>query len=334
MALRPISRVDDYTFPADAWDVRGWTVRTELDDEKVGQVDDMLLDHNGALRYLDVDLGSRKRHVLVPLDAAYADRHSETVRLEGLGRTHLDRIPDYGLEPESLDESYERRLARAWGGESARRLESRRDEEAHRDPDEQIELRRMSMLEENYRVSGQDPRGWDLVTADGEKAGKVSELLMDPAAMTARFLDVAVDEKALDLEPVERHILLPADRVRMEAGKKRVVVGGLLAGDLSHYPQYGGLPLRQGQVDEMERFFDRAGEAPADDDRYREEREGRGPSQRNFFRSGERSRGDRHEDDLRDDDRSRRPIADERSDERSRLRTTDDPHRSERDFHG
>lgn len=258
MPLRPVSRVEGYTFPAQAWDVRGWTVRTEIGDEKVGKVEDMLLDGSGALRYLEVDLGFLKKHVLVPLERAHADLESETVHIEGFTKDQLEAVPEYALEPESLDEGYERRLAAVYGVRTEPTVSTRGLEPAPGDEDV-LELRRMEVLEKEYRVAGEDPRGWGVVTADGQKIGEVAELLMEPGAMKARFLDVSVDEKKLDLERVDRHILLPAERVRLERSKKRVVVGGLLASDIARYPQYGGLPLRERSAWDLNAFFERAG---------------------------------------------------------------------------
>jgi ribosomal 30S subunit maturation factor RimM len=262
MALRPISRVDDYQFPPNAWDVRGWTVRTEMDDEKVGKVEDMLLDGHGSLRYLEVDVGFLRKHVLIPLDYAFADRASETVRIEGMNKDALEDVPEYNLEPESLDEGYERRLDRAYGAvrtTSSSRSASGSGPLTGADADAELELQRMGKLEGDYQVAGEDPRGWDVVTGDGREVGEVAELLMEPGAMKARFLDVAVDEKELDLEPVDRHILLPAERVRLDRNKKRVIVSGLLTADVARYPQYSGLPVQARTAYEVDEFFERAG---------------------------------------------------------------------------
>ena len=257
MALRPISRTENYVFPESAWDVRGWQVRTEEGDAKVGKVADMLLDAGGGLRYLDVDLGFMKKHVLVPLDHAYADQAAETVWLEDIGRRELERVPEYALDPESLDEAYERRLDTLYGGTRAG---------AHRelvapaeDEDADLGLRRMDELDDDYRVAGKDPRGWTVVTGEGRKVAKVTGLLVDPGTMKAEFLDVLVDEKSLGLEPVDRHLLIPADRVRLDRRKKRVLVAGLLAHDLAQYPPYTGLPFRRGFAREVREYFDRAG---------------------------------------------------------------------------
>lgn len=292
MPLRPISRVEDYEFPPEAWDVRGWTVRADVGDEKVGKVEDMLLDGSGRLRYLEVDLGLMKKHVLVPLEHARAERDNETVRVEGMSKKQLEDVPEYALDPESLDEGYERRLAAVYGDTVA--ASGARPLETGADDDRELELRRMEGLEGEYQVAGTDPRGWDVVTADGTKVGEVSELLMDPAAMKARFLDVAVEEKKLDLEPVDRHILLPADRVRLERGKKRVVVGGLLANDVSRYPHYGGLPVRSGTARELDTFFERPSPTPGEPGRAQEEpyrgSHGEDASLRHFYGSSTRTR--------------------------------------------
>jgi hypothetical protein len=293
MPLRPISRVDGYTFPAEGWDVRGWTVRTEVGDEKVGKVEDMLLDGSGTLRYLEVDLGFLKKHVLVPLDRAHADLETETVHIEAFSKDQLEAVPEYALEPESLDEGYERRLAAVYGVRPDPAVSTRGLEPAPND-EGALDLSRMKSLEKDYQVAGDDPRGWSVVTADGQTVGEVAELLMDPSAMKARFLDVSVDEKKLDLERVDRHILLPAERVRLERGKKRVVVGGLLAADLARYPQYGGLPLRERSAWELSAFFDRVGTEAAGAGTGREHAAGRADhadsSLRHFYRTSGRTR--------------------------------------------
>ncbi|HSH44412.1 MAG TPA: PRC-barrel domain-containing protein [Longimicrobiales bacterium] len=273
MALRPISRLDGFTFPEGAWDVRGWTVRTQPDDRKVGKVEDMLLDHAGGLRYLDVNLGFLKKHVLVPLDHAHAEEEGNRVWIRNLTRDELERVPEYALDPESLDEAYERRLDATYGGTAASR---------HRDlvaptPDEDAELslQRMARLEDEYRVAGDDPRGWKLVTADGRSVGRVAELLVDPGTMKARFMDVALDEDELELEPVDRHVLLPVDRVRLDRKARSAVVAALMGHDLADYPQYGGLPVRNRAVREIQEYIGQAGLSP--DERRARNGEGTAP---------------------------------------------------------
>lgn len=257
MALRPLSRVDDFSFPAEAYDVRGWRVRTAVDEEKVGRVDDMLLDHEGRLRFLDVDLGFLKKHILVPLDRAHADRESETVWIDGMQKGQLEEAPEYALDPETLDAGYERRLAAYFGAARGGNAPAASDPVGRGTGP--LELHRMSDMEDQYQVAGTDPRGWKVITGEGETVGRVNELLVAPGDMKARYLDVTVDEKRLELEPVDRHILLPADHVRLDRSSNKVVVGGLLAHDFGEYPQYGGLPLQREHARQIHDYFGRAG---------------------------------------------------------------------------
>jgi ribosomal 30S subunit maturation factor RimM len=270
MALRPLSRVDDFSFPEGAYDVRGWRVRTAVDEEKVGRVEDMLLDHAGELRFVDVDLGFLKKHILVPLDRAHADRESETVWIHGVRKEHLEEAPEYALDPATLDEGYERRLAAYFGAS--------REAPHTTDPTPQgtgpLELHRLSEMEDDYRVAGEDPRGWKVITGEGETVGRVVELLVAPGDMKARYLDVTVDEKRLELEPVDRHILVPAEHVRLDRSANKVVVAGLLAHDFGEYPQYGGLPLEREHARHIHDYFGRLGTSEVAETDDVHEREG------------------------------------------------------------
>lgn len=116
-------------------------------------------------------------------------------------------------------------------------------------------LVRLSDLDE-HRVAKDhsDPRGWEVLSSEGRRVGKVVELLVDPDVLRARYLDVRVDEKELDMEPVDRHILLPLDHVRLRDGKK-VEVDRLTRSDLRDYPVYNGLPLKEEEERRLRSVF-------------------------------------------------------------------------------
>lgn len=254
MALRSISRIEGYTFPEGAWDVRGWRVRTGEDRHKVGKVDDMLVDESGTPRYLDVDLGLRRKHVLLPLEYARADAAEKVVWVDRMTRERFREVPPFALEPEVLNEDFERRLDAVYGGAAARK-------EPELPPISgggTLELRRLGDKDE-YQTTGDDPRGWKVLTADGTEVGKVSGLLIDPSLMQGRFLDVTLDEKTLGLERVDRHILIPVNRTRLSSRRKRVVVGGLFVVDMADYPQYTGLPVSRAAERDIEMLFAHAG---------------------------------------------------------------------------
>lgn len=248
MTLYPLSRTtNDDVLPDAAYDVRGWEVRTEPDDATVGSVDDMLVDDHGTPRYLDVELEESGRHVLVPLARAHADRDDERVWVEGLREEQLEQLPDYDHDADSVTPEYEERLE-----EDYRRVVRG---EAPEGPADEGRLVRLGAIEDlQVSEADTDPRGWTVVTGDGTEIGEVAELIVDRREMTARYLDVAVDEEILELEPVDRHVLIPVSRTRLHADDEYVSVDGLFARDLKDYPPYAGLPLardREREIDEI-----------------------------------------------------------------------------------
>lgn len=101
---------------------------------------------------------------------------------------------------------------------------------------------RLARLKElsGYKVADgdPDPRGWEVVAADGQRIGRVDDLIVDRDAERARYLDVRLAEG-------DRHVLIPAQAVRVgdeEQRRRQVAVG---AGDeyFAGVTPYQGLPL-------------------------------------------------------------------------------------------
>ncbi|MGH7477786.1 MAG: PRC-barrel domain-containing protein, partial [Longimicrobiales bacterium] len=110
MPYRTISDTPDYRMPAGFVDVRGWEVRTDLDDEKAGKVTDVVIDDDGAHRYLEVDLGVLQKHVLLPLDRARIDPARRVVWTSGMDHDRFEQIPEYDGELAGLEGDYASRL--------------------------------------------------------------------------------------------------------------------------------------------------------------------------------------------------------------------------------
>jgi hypothetical protein len=259
MALISFSKAKTEDLPPDTFDVRGWEVRTELDRESVGKVDDMLIDRGGAPRYLDIDMGMMKKHVLLPLGRAHVDGNDEIIWVDGLRKEHFDTIPEYSHDVESLTPAYERRLLDEYQGAYVR---TRDDLPARsRGTQEYVGESTLSRLEDldEYRVAkgDSDPRGWDVISGDGTTIGEVNELLVDTASLRARYIDCDVKEDDLDLEQVDRHVLIPVGQARLDRDRKKVIVDAMFASDLGRYPVYGGLPLGADIERKLDEFFDR-----------------------------------------------------------------------------
>jgi len=85
----------------------------------------------------------------------------------------------------------------------------------HKDDFEQYGLRRLSKTSD-YQVAPResDVRGWTVVDADGQKLGKVDDLLVDTTRMKVAQFDV--DIKGGD------HIYVPAPEARIDPAKREV----------------------------------------------------------------------------------------------------------------
>jgi hypothetical protein len=114
-----------------------------------------------------------------------------------------------------------------------------RDEGSTREPDRLTPLSELN----GYTVAADDPdpRGWDVVTREGQRIGRVDELIVDPAAERARYLDVYLDQSAVG----NRHVLVPTDAVRIEgdAQQRHQVEVGASMEYLASVTPYTGLPL-------------------------------------------------------------------------------------------
>jgi uncharacterized protein (TIGR02271 family) len=83
---------------------------------------------------------------------------------------------------------------------------------------------------DDFTVADGDPdvRGWDVRTADGRKAGKVDDLVVDTNAMQVRYLDVELDRDELSLDN-DRHVLVPIANARLDDDNDDVLLGSMTA---------------------------------------------------------------------------------------------------------
>ncbi|MDB4905566.1 MAG: hypothetical protein JWO05_350 [Gemmatimonadetes bacterium] len=103
-------------------------------------------------------------------------------------------------------------------------------------------LQRMSSLKGHDVAEGDhDVRGWTLVGADGVAAGSVVDLLVDTAAMTARYLDVMLGVPGT-ADTNGEHVLVPVAAVDLDPRMDAVRVPMLRAAGLWE------LPRREGEV--------------------------------------------------------------------------------------
>lgn len=112
MVLHKISDFDpNYRDSFQGTDVKGLGVYTEVNDEKIGTVSDVLVDEEGRFRYLVVDLGFWifGKKVLLPVGRSRIDYNIDRVYALGLTRQQAENLPEFN-ERDAVDYDYEERV--------------------------------------------------------------------------------------------------------------------------------------------------------------------------------------------------------------------------------
>ncbi|MGH1392940.1 MAG: DUF2382 domain-containing protein [Trichormus sp.] len=92
-------------------DIKGLGVYTERNNEKIGTVNDVLVDEDGHFRYLIVDLGFWifGKKVLLPVGRTRIDRGTDRVYAIGMTREQAENLPEFN-ERLNLDHDYEEQV--------------------------------------------------------------------------------------------------------------------------------------------------------------------------------------------------------------------------------
>ena len=91
----------------------------------------------------------------------------------------------------------------------------------------------------NFQVADgyPDPRGWDVLTADGVKVGKVHDLIVDTGEMRTRYLDIDLDKHAIGAHD-DRAVLVPIGVARVNDDDDRVTLGTLNSTQIAALPPF------------------------------------------------------------------------------------------------
>ncbi len=92
---------------------------------------------------------------------------------------------------------------------------------------------------DDYKVADGDPdiRGWDVKTPDGQRLGKVEELIADPAAERVRYMEVTLDGKAAG-GGEDRLTLIPIGTARLNDDTNTVTINRAPTGGFAGVPPY------------------------------------------------------------------------------------------------
>lgn len=105
------------------------------------------------------------------------------------------------------------------------------------------------------QVADGDPdiRGWDVRTADGEKIGKVKDLIVDTGLMKVRYIEASIDKEVLNASD-DRHVLIPIGSARLDDDEDDVYLSSSIV-DPRTLPPYDRNSLsREYEVSLRERF--------------------------------------------------------------------------------
>lgn len=175
--------LQDYHFAAPeeaADDIRGAKVYGR-DDDKIGKIDDVVLDHStGHVRYAVIDAGgwlSSKKFVVPPERLRQSSKHPEDFEISA-SKEDIEKLPEYheaDLETGHTWEDYERRYKAAWhDGPVQHRKGSDRDVTPTADemPAEPGSIGSQLSREEQAELSSRIiPAGADEVTIQNSGAG-------------------------------------------------------------------------------------------------------------------------------------------------------------------
>ncbi|BAY12227.1 DUF2382 domain-containing protein [Calothrix sp. NIES-2098] len=112
MALYKLNDFDpNYRDTFQGSDIKGLGVYAEGTDEKIGTVNDVLVDDEGHFRYLVVDLGFWifGKKVLLPIGRARIDYNVDRVYAIGMTRQQAEDLPEFN-ERSGVDYDYEERV--------------------------------------------------------------------------------------------------------------------------------------------------------------------------------------------------------------------------------
>lgn len=213
-------------------DLVGWEV-VDREGEKVGTVADLLFDRMGRVRMVHAEFGFPRKHVLLPQhQLEWGDRR---FILGSWTRDQVRSLPPYAPEL-PLDPPLVEEMTRAfpWFYDP--------EPGPWSEPPGSAETRIVPIAEaKEFRLEtgAPDPRGWNVFGADGERVGTVSQLLVDPAALKVRYLDVDLLDDLFHLRD-DRHVLIPLEHVELKARGNDAWVDRLGAADVARLPAYPG----------------------------------------------------------------------------------------------
>lgn len=226
---------------------------------RVGELFGSLIEADtGLVRYIDLDLTTSDRHVLVPIGHARIrteGRDEPRMRLRAALLEELEQIPPFPADVRHIDDPFERALLEAYGrtfhGERYYAHPSY-DHQGIFVGDRPVErpagdgvgstLRRMAYLP-GWRIASGEPdiRRWPLVPDEGPRF-EIRDFIVDTAAEKVRYVVLGTGDDAR---------LLPIGFLQVDADARLVRAPGVSGDDVTALPRYDGGGLSREQEERL-----------------------------------------------------------------------------------
>lgn len=231
-------------------DFMGWDV-VDRDGGKIGAIGDFLIDREGRIRFVDVEYGFPKKHLLLPTERL--EWGDQRFILGGWTKEQVMALPAYDPQrPLERDRVEEMERAFPWLYDPAA--------ETWRAPLQETRIVPLSEAKDFEVAKGApDLRGWNVFGADGERVGTIHHLLVDPAALKVRYADVDLLDDLFRLGD-DRHVLVPLEALELKERGNDAWVEGLPAAAIARLPAYLGGPVTEPMEEAVRRAFEGAGE--------------------------------------------------------------------------
>ncbi|MGI8510061.1 MAG: DUF2382 domain-containing protein [Gemmatimonadaceae bacterium] len=82
-----------------------------------------------------------------------------------------------------------------------------------------------------------DPRGWDVMASNGQKVGKVHDLIVDTGQMRTRYLDIKLDKDAIRAND-DHDVLIPVGAAQLDDNDNNVMLGSMTETQLAALPTF------------------------------------------------------------------------------------------------
>lgn len=248
MALYKVADYDpNYRDVFQGQDIKDMSVYAEGGDDKVGTVNDILVDEEGRFRYLVVDLGFWifGKKVLMPVGRTRIDYNSSRIYALGMNREQAENLPEY-QENQVVDYDYEESVRGVYRTQPVERSAALEDSAPLDAPAYTGATRAQTYTRDTYKYDN-EPNLYNVNDTDHQNIRLYEERLI-ANKQRRKAGEVAVG----------KHVETETARVSVPVEKERVVVERVTPTDAGRAVAPGEATFKEGEVAHVEVYEENA----------------------------------------------------------------------------